>query len=69
MPHLISHDIGGLAARPALADSLRRCARALDLFHTQRGDPSVDVERLLSDDPSSLKLLNVIRRRRIRALS
>ena len=54
MPRVIWKATAGLPTRGTSAESLRRCAHALDLFHTQRGDPSADVERLLSDDPTCL---------------
>jgi tetratricopeptide (TPR) repeat protein len=43
------------AAEPATAaadrDSLARCERALELLLTNRGNPAVEVERVLVDDP------------------
>ena len=43
------------AAEPATAeadtDSLPRCEHALELLLTHRGNPSVEVERVLADDP------------------
>ena len=34
------------------ADSLRRCERALELLLTHRGNPSVEIERALAEDPA-----------------
>src|SRR5262245_28918478 len=38
-------------ANKADADLLARCKRALELMLTNRGNPSVEVERVLTDDP------------------
>src|SRR5262249_22558441 len=39
------------AAVKADTDSLRRCNHVLELLLTHRGNPSVEVERVLADDP------------------
>src|SRR5262249_37529550 len=36
------------------ADSLRRCEHALELLLTHRGNPSVEIERVLAEDPHCL---------------
>ena len=41
-----------IAATPG--DVLRRCVHALDLLLTHRGDPALEVERALADDPRSV---------------
>jgi tetratricopeptide (TPR) repeat protein len=39
------------ATAGALEDSLSRCEHALELLLTHRGNPSVEIERVLTDDP------------------
>src|SRR5262245_16875573 len=42
---------GEPATTEADADSQRRCAHALDLMLTYRGNPAAEIERVLADDP------------------
>jgi hypothetical protein len=49
--------IPGESVRKALetgTDSLQRCEHALELLLTHRGNPSVEVDRVLADDPHSV---------------
>ena len=41
-------------AAQGIAGTLPRCEHALELLHTHRGNPSVEVDRVLADDPQSV---------------
>src|SRR5262245_2376938 len=44
----------GPAILEAARNSLPRCEHALELLLTQRGDPAVEIEHVLADDPQCL---------------
>src|SRR5215470_16833743 len=54
MRSAVNLQIIGSPAGEAREDSVSRCESALELMLTQRGNPALEVEQVLADDPESV---------------